>query len=214
MNNNESNNESNNDSLSSMNDLFGTDIRRTTKEVKKEDKIDDLEYKDIPLINQTMTSEEKKESEESKKLDNTFLKNDEINKKEEKSTNKFINENYINKDNDAERKPLVEVPENNNGTNEEGTVNELIDIAKNFDFSKVKFNIALIGFLLSLIGSILYNLLLTVPGLACSAIAYDQTNKGKLSKQDKLIAILGVGLSIIGLISIVISYITRIINGI
>ncbi len=184
------------DSLSSMNDLFGTKINK--EEPVKKEQIDESKYEDIPEINKAMLPK----TEESTQVEED---NEQKEEKSEEPT-KFINEEYVNEESDD--KPLVDTSQENENTNN-SMVNELIDIAKNFDFSKLKINIATIALILSLIGCLFYNIILTIPALLLSYLAYQQSQSGKLDKQSKLIAVAALLLSVVGLISIVMSYISR-----
>ena len=197
------------DSLSSMNDLFGTKINK--EEPVKKEKIDESKYEDIPEINKAMLPKEDKkniEEEQLSKKEENQENNEQTEEQEEKTTTKFINEEYVNEKSDE--KPLIETPSESENTN--GMINELIDIAKNFDFSKLKFNIATIALIISLVGCLFYNLILTIPALLLSLLAYQQAQSAKLDKQSKLIAVISLVLSTVGLISIVMSYISRLLT--
>ena len=205
------NNDGKKDSLSSMNDLFGTKINN--EQNVKQEQIDDTKFQDIPDINKAMLPKEDvnkddKDTPQQKEEESSSKQTDE---NSNEKPMKFINDDYVNEEN-TEEKPLIEKPDDNEIKSNNGMINELIDIAKNFDFSKVKLNIATIAFIISLIGSMFYNLIITLPALLLSYLALKQAEKGKLDKQSKLFSVLALVLSTIGLISIVMSYISRILT--
>ncbi len=213
------NKEKNNDSLSEMNNLFGTNITTKDKE----------ETKDVPSVNniekpieesnkeENIIKEEIKETQQEEQKEDIKPKDDNKEEKQEEEfkpinepviqekEQKFINEEYVNKD---ENKPLVDKVPNHENKENNGLISELIDTCEHFDFKEVKINIALIGFAISLVGAVLYNLIITIPGVVLSYLAYKQALENKLTKQDKLLGVLGMALGICCVASLIITKIS------
>ena len=198
------NKEKNNDSLSEMNNLFGTNITTKDKE----------ETKDVPSVNniekpieesnkeENIIKEEIKETQQEEQKEEFKPINEPVIQEKEQ---KFINEEYVNKD---ENKPLVDKVPNHENKENNGLISELIDTCEHFDFKEVKINIALIGFAISLVGAVLYNLIITIPGVVLSYLAYKQALENKLTKQDKLLGVLGMALGICCVASLIITKIS------
>lgn len=175
-------NNDNKDSVNSINELFGTNISNNKSKI-----VDDKKYQDIPNINKVVEKNEVKE---------------EPSKEEVPVENKFINEEYIN--NTEEKKEEIKEDSSND--------NELVYIIKHFDPSKIKFNLSIIGLIITMIGAILYNVFIVVPGFILSFIGYKNVKSGKYDRQDLLFTLGAMILGVLSLIIIVVEKVMGIIN--
>ena len=137
----------------------------------------------------------------------TSISNDKPKKTEIKEEvpieNKFINEEYIN--NTEDKKEEKEIEDNSND-------NELIYLIKHFDPSKIKFNLSIIGLIITMIGAILYNVFIVVPGFIISYIGYKNVKSGKYDRQDLLFTLSSMILGVLSLVIIILERVMGIIN--